>query len=142
MTPKPGHYGPALPWKPVNAAKSSQRLRARARHCYAELLFSIRKAKLMQAIENKGISSASVNYDDLPIVELEVDGIAYRLDTGHGSAVAVSQRTVGTWTWIPVTEGRWDGSRLRAKGLDYQVVTALAEALGAAMRNREEQGTV
>ena len=94
----------------------------------------------MQPIENKAVSAASVNYDDLPIVELEVDGIAYRLDTGHGSAVAVSQRRAGTWTWTPVTEGRWDGSRLRAKGLDQQVVMALAQALGAAMRNREEQG--
>jgi len=94
----------------------------------------------VQPIKNVPLSAASVNYDDLPIVELEIDGVAYRLDTGRGSAVAVSQRELGTWTWTPVTEGRWDGSRLRAKGLDYEVVTALAEALGAAMRDREEPG--
>lgn len=95
----------------------------------------------MQPIENKPVSSESVNYDELPIAELEVDGVAYRLDTGHGSAVAVSRREVGTWLWTPVTEGRWDGSRLRAKGLDHEVVIALAQALQAAMREREEQGT-
>jgi hypothetical protein len=94
----------------------------------------------MQPIENRHISADSINYDDQPIVELEIDGVAYRLDTGHGSAVAVSQRKADTWTWTPVAEGRWDGSRLRAKGLNYQVVTALAQALGAAMRDREERG--
>jgi hypothetical protein len=94
----------------------------------------------MQPVENRQISAGSVNYDDQPIVELEIDGVAYRLDTGRGSAVAVSQRKADTWTWTPVAEGRWDGSRLRAKGLDHQVVTALAQALNAAMRDREELG--
>ena len=94
----------------------------------------------MQPTKNSALSAASVNYDDLPIVELEIEGVAYRLDTGRGSAVAVSQREAGTWTWTPVTEGRWDGSRLRAPGLDYEVVSALAHALGEAMRDREETG--
>ena len=71
---------------------------------------------------------------------LDVDGIEYRIDTGHGSAVAISQRQQGTWDWTPVTEGRWDGSRLHAKCLDHQVNVALAEALSAAMGEREELG--
>jgi len=96
----------------------------------------------MQPTKSIPLSATSVNYDDPPIVELEIDGIAYRMDTGLGSAVAVSQREAGSWTWTPVTEGRWDGRRLRAKGLDYEVVTALAEALGAVMREREELGTM
>ena len=94
----------------------------------------------MQTIQPHQFLAGSVNYDDAPIVELEVDDVAYRLDTGHGSAVAVSRRAVGTWDWAPVTEGRWDGSRLRAKCLDHEIVAALARALGDAMRNREERG--
>ena len=56
----------------------------------------------MQHTKNITLSSESVNYDDQPIVELEIAGIAYRIDTGHGSAVAVSQRQAGSWTWTPV----------------------------------------
>jgi hypothetical protein len=92
----------------------------------------------MQTIETNAVSSETVNYDDAPIAELELDGVAYRLDTGRGSAVAVSQRVAGTWTWTPVAEGRWDGSRLRVKGLEHHVVVELARALGDAMRSREE----
>jgi hypothetical protein len=94
----------------------------------------------MQTVKSASISALDVNYEDAPIAELEIDGVAYRLDADRGSSVAVSRRHEGTWTWTPVAEGRWDGSRLRAKGLDHEVVTALAEALAAAMRNRNEGG--
>jgi hypothetical protein len=94
----------------------------------------------MHDIEIKQLSADGVNYEDAPIVTLEVDGIEYRVDAGHGSAVAISQRQQGTWDWTPVAEGRWDGSRLRAKCLNHQVNTALAEALSAAMCEREERG--
>ena len=86
----------------------------------------------------KELSADEVSYEEAPIVTLEVDGVEYRIDTGHGSAVAISQRLQGNWDWTPITEGRWDGSRLRAKCLSHQVNTALAEALSAAMREREE----
>jgi hypothetical protein len=92
----------------------------------------------METTHNSQVSSASVNYDDTPIVQVEVEGIDYRVDTGLGSAVAVSQRAEGTWAWTPVTEGRWDGRRLKAKDLDGTVVTLLSEALGRAMKDREE----
>lgn len=88
----------------------------------------------------KELSADGVNYDQDPIVLLAVDGVEYRVDTGHGSAVAVSQRAPGTWDWAPLTAGSWDGSRLRAKGLGHHVNTALAEALSAAMGEREERG--
>jgi hypothetical protein len=94
----------------------------------------------MHDIVIKPLSADGVNYDEAPIVTLEADGIEYRIDTGHGSAVAISQRQQGTWDWTPVTEGSWDGSRLRAKCLDHHVNTALAQALGAAMRERQERG--
>jgi hypothetical protein len=92
----------------------------------------------MHETEIKQLSADGVNYEEAPIVVLEVEGIEYRIDTGHGSAVAISQRQQGTWSWAPVTEGRWDGSRLRAKCLSHQVNAALAEALGSAMRERAE----
>jgi len=88
----------------------------------------------------KELSADEVNYDEAPIVVLEIDGIEYRIDTGHGSAVAISQRQQGTWDWAPLTEGRWDGSRLRAKCLTHEVNAALADALRSAMSEREERG--
>ena len=94
----------------------------------------------MQITEIKQISADGVNYEEAPIVTLEVDGEDYRVDTGHGSAVAISRRPLGTWDWSPVTEGRWDGSRLHAKCLSHSVVTALAQALSAAMRELGERG--
>ena len=94
----------------------------------------------MRDTETNQLSADRVNYEETALATLQVDGVDYRIDTGHGSAVAVSRREPGTWDWTPVTEGRWDGSRLRAKGLDHRVVTALAQALGAAMREREAQG--
>lgn len=96
----------------------------------------------MHDIVIKELSAGEVNYEETPIVTLEVDDIEYRIDTGRGSAVAISQRQQGTWDWTPVTEGRWDGSRLRAKCLNHVVNTALAEALSAAMGEREERGVM
>jgi hypothetical protein len=93
----------------------------------------------MQPTVINAVSADSVSYEEPPLAELEVDGVEYRLDPGRGSSVAVSRREPGTWDWTPVTEGRWDGSRLRAKGLDHEIVTALANALGAAMREREKE---
>lgn len=82
------------------------------------------------------LSAESVSYEEAPIAELEVSGFEYRIDPGRGSAVAISRREPGSWDWAPLIEGRWDGSRLRAKGLDSEIVTALGAALGAAMRER------
>jgi hypothetical protein len=91
-------------------------------------------------METKELFADGVSFEEAPIASLEVDGVEYRIDTGHGSAVAISQRAPGTWDWLPVTEGRWDGHRLKAKGFDHAVIAALTEALGNAMREREEQG--
>lgn len=70
-----------------------------------------------------------VNFDEAPIAVAEVEGIDYRVDVGHGSLVAISQRPAGTWDWLPVAEGRWDGSRLKAKSLSHDVNAALTSAL-------------
>jgi hypothetical protein len=85
-------------------------------------------------------SEANVNYDEAPIVQQEIDGIDYRLDTGHGSAVAISQRPAGSWDWELMGEGKWDGSRLKAKMLDFALAAELGKALSVAMKERNDGG--
>lgn len=92
----------------------------------------------MKFIENKDLNQDSVNYEEAAIAELELGGLDYRLDADQGSSVAISSRPSGTWRWSLLAEGRWDGSRLRAKGLEFDLTTALGRALGEAMRQREE----
>lgn len=92
----------------------------------------------MQSVENNGVSEEQVNYDGVPIVELTLGDVDYRVDTGHGSQLAISHRPSGSWSYSPLMEGRWDGTRLKAKGLDHELVTALAQALKEAM---SEQGS-
>lgn len=77
-------------------------------------------------------SSATIDYDFPPVAELELEGTQYRVDAGARSAIAVSQRPAGTWSWVLLVEGRWDGARLKAKGLDRNVVAALERALRSA----------
>ena len=91
----------------------------------------------MEFSEDSSAKTGSINYDDTPIVQTQTELGDYRIDTGHGSAVAISRQEPGTWDWTLVSEGKWDGSRLKAKGLDYPVLTVLAQALSAAMRDRE-----
>ena len=94
----------------------------------------------MEIERDRQVSATSINYDDQPIVQAQIDGVDYRVDTGLGSAVAISSREAGTWAWTPVAEGRWDGSRLRARKLDHPVASRLGEALAEAMSQRGEQG--
>jgi hypothetical protein len=85
--------------------------------------------------ENPG---GSVNYDEAPIAQEHVSGIDYRVDVGRGSAVAVSRRAEGTWAWEYLAEGKFDGTRLKVKGLDYPVVSALGAALMAVMKQQSD----
>ena len=87
-------------------------------------------------------SAESVNYDDAPIAQTEIDGVDYRVDPGLGSVVAISQRPARSWEWTFVTEARWDGRRLRAKGLEHSAATELARALAHAMNERDLHGAV
>ena len=94
----------------------------------------------MENKPDRQVSATNINYDDQPIVQAQIDGVDYRVDTGLGSAVAISSREMGTWAWTPVAEGRWDGSRLRASKLDHPVTSRLGAALADAMSQRDEQG--
>jgi hypothetical protein len=115
-------------------------LAPRPERAYTALLFSYLGGRLMHETVMKGLSGDEVNYEEAPIVTLGLNGVEYRVDTGHGSAVAISQRQQGAWDWVPMAEGRWDGSRLRTQCLTHEVNEALAEALRAAMSEREAGG--
>jgi hypothetical protein len=78
-------------------------------------------------------SASAVDYDFAPVAELELGGTTYRVDAGFRGAVAISERTSGSWSWLLVAEGRWDGVTLKAKSLDRPVVTALERALRSAL---------
>lgn len=82
--------------------------------------------------------AGGVSYEEAPVAEATVSGVDYRVDAGRGSAVAISQRPSGSWSWSFVVEGRWDGSRLRAKQLSFEVVQALSEALARVEREPSE----
>jgi hypothetical protein len=84
------------------------------------------------------VTADSVNYDDVPLAELALSGVDYRMDAGHGSILAISQRATGSWDWAFLSEARWDGSRLRAKGLGFELSSALASALQQAMTERAD----
>lgn len=77
-------------------------------------------------------SALAVDYDFAPVAELELEGTAYRVDAGFRGAVAISERTSGSWAWVLVAEGRWDGVTLKAKALERSVVAAIERALRAA----------
>jgi hypothetical protein len=77
-------------------------------------------------------TACSIDFDHPPVAEIEFEGARYRVDVGLGTAVAVSRRAPGSWSWQLLAEGRWDGVRLKAKQLDRLVVEALAQALRSA----------
>ena len=82
--------------------------------------------------------AGSINYAEPPITQARIDEADYRIDPGFGSAVAISTRAEGTWTWAVLAEGRWDGLRLKVKALDRPVVAVLERALSEAMKERNE----
>lgn len=87
---------------------------------------------------NQETPGETVHYEGTPIAEQEIDGVEYRVDAGRGSLVAVSRRESGTWAWGLVGEGRWDGVRLKVKGLDHAVTARLGQTLLQAMRDSNE----
>jgi hypothetical protein len=78
-----------------------------------------------------------VNYDSPPLVEVEIDGVDYRLDGGkQGTALCISTRPAGTWDWTFGGEARWDGD-LRSKAFERKTLGALAKAFKQALENME-----
>jgi hypothetical protein len=82
-------------------------------------------------------AEAPVNYDSPPLVEVEIDGVDYRLDGGkQGTALCISTRAAGTWDWTFGGEARWDGD-LRSKAFERKTLGALGQAFKLALANME-----
>ncbi|HTA88882.1 MAG TPA: hypothetical protein VK745_04880 [Polyangiaceae bacterium] len=79
----------------------------------------------------------SINYDSPPLVEVQIDGVDYRMDGGkQGTALCISSRTSGTWDWAFGGEARWDGS-LRSKAFERRTLEQLGQAFKQALENME-----
>lgn len=77
---------------------------------------------------------AVVNYDSEPLLEVELEGLQYRLDAGkQGTALCVSSRESGSWDWTFLGEAKWDAMSLRCKGLERATREQLAKALKETM---------
>jgi hypothetical protein len=73
---------------------------------------------------------APVNFDEAALLELELDGTDYRFDSGRaGTALCISTRPSGSWSWTFRGEARWQSKVLRCKAFDRAVLTRLATAL-------------
>jgi hypothetical protein len=79
-----------------------------------------------------------VNFDEAALVELEVEGVDYRIDAGRaGTALCISQRESGTWDWSFIGEARYAAKVLRCKGLDRGVLDPLSRALNSSLEEME-----
>jgi len=84
----------------------------------------------VEAASVSAVSDGAVNYDEAAVVELELDGTDYRLDSGRaGTALCISTRATGTWGWEFRGEARWQNNVLRCKAFDRSVLTELSKAL-------------
>jgi hypothetical protein len=82
-------------------------------------------------------TESPVNYESPAIVEVEIDGIDYRVDSGkQGTALCISTRPSGTWAWAFGGEARWDGD-LRCKAFERRTLGALGKAFKQALENME-----
>jgi hypothetical protein len=78
----------------------------------------------------EGAAEGAVNFDEAALIELELDGTDYRLDSGRaGTALCISTRPSGTWSWAFRGEARWQANVLRCKAFDRSVLLRLSEAL-------------
>lgn len=74
-----------------------------------------------------------VNYEEAALLELELEGTDYRLDVGRaGTALCISTRPSGSWSWVFRGEAKWQNGVLRCKAFDRQVLSQLSTALAEA----------
>lgn len=78
-------------------------------------------------------AESPVNFEESALVELEIEGTDYRIDSGRaGTALCISTRVSGSWGWQFRGEARWQANVLRCKSFDRPVLTELGQALAAA----------
>jgi hypothetical protein len=93
---------------------------------------------ISSAAEVDGGAGEPVNYEESPLIELEIEGTDYRLDAGRaGTALCISTRPSGSWSWVFRGEARWQAKVLRCKAFDRTVLTELSSALAAAAADSE-----
>lgn len=95
-----------------------------------------------QAAETQSETAPSVpspvNYEGTPICEVTLNDTDYRFDSGkQGTAVSISTRLNGSWDWTFRGEARWDGSALRSKAFERQVLLPLSAAFKQALAELE-----
>ena len=79
----------------------------------------------------------TVNYDSDPVLQVELDGVDYRLDSGkQGTARCISQREPGTRDWEFVGEAKWELMLLKCKALSRNTNEKLGRALKAHLRDQ------
>lgn len=79
-------------------------------------------------------SDFAVNYDSDPVLEIEIEGLDYRIDAGkQGTALCISSRPPGAWDWEFLGEAQWDPAGLRCKALPRALREQLSRALRAAL---------
>ena len=84
------------------------------------------------------INSDSVNYDSTSLVEVQIEGVDYRLDAGkQGTALCISTRPAGSWDWSFGGEARWDVGSLRCKAFDRRTLDELSRAFKTALENAD-----
>lgn len=83
-----------------------------------------------QARQVENGEESPVNFDEAALLELELDGTDYRFDTGRaGTALCISTRPSGSWSWTFRGEARWQSNVLRCKAFDRTVLNQLGTAL-------------
>lgn len=93
---------------------------------------------LSSSAEVQDTGGEAVNYEESPLIELEIEGTDYRLDAGRaGTALCISTRPSGSWSWVFRGEARWQAKVLRCKAFDRTVLMELSSALAAAAADSE-----
>jgi len=79
----------------------------------------------------------SVNYESPALVEHEIEGVDYRIDSGkQGTALCISTRPSGTWDWSFVGEAKWDVGSLRSKAFERRILQDLSQAFAKALEDQ------
>ena len=88
------------------------------------------RASAAVTAEEPEAAEGAVNYDEPALVEVELDEVDYRLDSGRaGTALCISTRPSGTYNWTFRGEARWQTNVLRCKAFDRTILTRLSQAL-------------
>ena len=103
----------------------------------AERAATAAAAELASGAEQDG-GESPVNYDESALLEIEIDGTDYRLDVGRaGTALCISTRSNGTWSWAFRGEAKWQNNVLRCKAFDRAILSQLGTALAEAANDSQ-----